>query len=426
MSAVDHWPAPLAHGPVRATVSVPGSKSITNRALVLAALADGHSVLEGPLVARDTRLMAGALTALGVEIDVGDDQSWLVAGGHLRGPASVDVGNAGTVMRFVLPVAALADGAVAFDGDPRARERPIGPVIGALRSLGVDIDDGGRRALPLVVHGRGRVVGGEVEIDASSSSQFVSALLLAGARFDRGVVVRHVGAPVPSLPHIEMTVEMLRDAGVAVDDSEADVWSVAPGPIAPRRLAIEPDLSNAAPFLAAAMVTGGEVTVLGWPARTTQAGDQLRALFASMGADVEQHAGGLTLRGPAEILPLDADLHAVGELVPVLAAVCAVAVGPSRLRNVAHLRLHETDRLAALARELSGLGARVVDEADGLLIEPAPLHGGVFASYDDHRMATAGAVLGLVVPGVVVDDIATTGKTLPGFVDLWRRMLDGG
>jgi len=424
------WPAPLADQPVSAYVTLPGSKSITNRALVLAALARSPSVLSRALFARDTELMMHGLQAMGVVVGVNERRDeTLVIPAPLSGPAQIDVGNAGTVMRFLLPVAALANGDVEFDGDKRSHERPLGPVIDALRALGVDVDHGGRRALPLVVHGRGFVgsagsAPAVVEIDASASSQFVSALLLAAPGFAAPLVVRHVGAPVPSQPHIDMTVEMLRDRGVLVDTTRADEWRVEPAEYEGFELTVEPDLSNAAPFLAAAMVTAGSVTVEGWPARTTQAGDRLRELFSAMGAQCELSDDGLTLRGPGTIAPLDVDLHDTGELAPVLAAVCARASGASTLRGIAHLRLHETDRLSALARELGALGALVTELPDGLRIDPAPLHGAPFATYDDHRLATAAAVLGLVVPGVTVQDIATTAKTLPDFVTRWRTMLD--
>jgi 3-phosphoshikimate 1-carboxyvinyltransferase len=305
----------------------------------------------------------------------------------------------------------------------------VGPVIDALDALGVAVDHHGRRALPLVVHGRGAVPAGNatsatVEIDASASSQFVSALLLAAPRFSCPLVVRHIGSPVPSQPHIDMTVEMLREFGVTVDASRANEWRVEPVSFDGVDSIVEPDLSNAAPFLAAAMVTAGTVTVEGWPERTTQAGDRLRELFTAMGARCEWTRDGLTLHAPKVVTPIDVDLHDAGELAPVLAAVCACATGPSTLRGIAHLRLHETDRLAALARELSALGALVTELPDGLRIEPAPLHGARFHTYDDHRLATAAAVLGLVVPGVTVQDIATTAKTLPDFVTRWRTMLD--
>jgi 3-phosphoshikimate 1-carboxyvinyltransferase len=275
------------------------------------------------------------------------------------------------------------------------------------------------------VQGRGGLPGGEVDIDASASSQFVSALLLSGARFEQGLLVRHVGPPIPSEPHLTMTVEALRDVGVEVDDGTPESWRVYPGPVGALDVQVEPDLSNAAPFLAAAAVTGGRVTVPGWPQYTTQAGDALRDLLDMMGAEVSLDRDGLTVTGTGELFGLDADLHAAGELTPVVAALAALADSPSHLRGVAHLRGHETDRLAALATELNRLGGDVTETADGLVIRPRPLHGAVFETYADHRLATAAAVLGLRVPGVGVVDVATTAKTLPGFTELWTRMLEG-
>ncbi|RAJ71451.1 3-phosphoshikimate 1-carboxyvinyltransferase [Streptomyces sp. Amel2xB2] len=435
------WPAPFAQTPVDATVAVPGSKSVTNRGLVLAALAADPGTLRRPLRSRDSLLMAAALRALGVRIDEGTgaqteageadatDEVWHIAPAPLRGPATVDVGNAGTVMRFLPPVAALADGPVRFDGDPRSYERPLHGVIDALRALGARIEDDGRGRLPLTVHGTGSVTGGAVEVDASASSQFVSALLLSGACFEKGVEVRHTGAVLPSAPHIRMTTAMLREAGVQVDAPEdggkPDVWRVAPGALHGRDLAVEPDLSNAQPFLAAALVTGGRVTVPGWPRHTTQPGDALRRIFTEMGGSCELDERGLTLTGGGRVHGIDADLSDVGELTPGVAAVAALAESESVLRGVGHLRLHETDRLAALTKEINSLGGDVTETEDGLRIRPRPLHGGVFHTYDDHRLATAGAVLGLLTEGVRVEDIATTGKTLPGFDRMWTRMLHG-
>jgi 3-phosphoshikimate 1-carboxyvinyltransferase len=394
---------------------------MTNRALVLAALAEAPGRIVRPLRSRDTDLMAAGLRALGTRVaEDGDD--WRVVPGELRGPASIDTGLAGTVMRFLPPVAALAAGEVAVDGDPRARERPMGPIIAALRALGAAIDDGGRGALPFTVRGTGALGGGAVVIDASGSSQLVSGLLLAAPRFAKGVEVRHEGPPVPSGAHLAMTVEMLREAGAAVETGD-DLWRVAPGPLRGRDWVIEPDLSNAAQFLGAALVTGGRVTVPGWPARTTQPGDALRGLLAEMGAEVSHGPDGLTVRGPAGgFRGLDADLHEVGELTPVLAALCALAGSPSRLTGIAHLRGHETDRLAALVAEINGLGGDAAELPDGLEIRPRPLHGGVFRTYDDHRMVMAAAVLGLAVPGIEVENPQTVGKTLPNFTRLWASM----
>lgn len=423
------WPAPVAVEPVDAVVRVPGSKSATNRALVLAALADGPGRIREPLVARDTRLMAAALSSMGVLIEeVGD--GWRVAPGVLRGDVDIDCGLAGTVMRFVPPVAGLAQGDVRFDGDPRARVRPMSGVLSGLRALGVGVSDEGSPALPFTVHGRGRIAGGEITLDASASSQFVSGLMLAAPRFDNPTTIRHSGPPVPSLPHIDMTVDMLRSAGVSVDGDAADPrsawWRVEPGPIRAADLTIEPDLSNAGPFLAAAAATGGRITIPDWPMRTTQAGDRLRELLRAMGAQVDLTEDGLTVVGPGSgLLGLEADLRDVGELTPVIAALCALAATPSHLTGIGHLRGHETDRLAALANELNRIGGRVEEESDGLKITPAALSAGVFETYDDHRMATAGAVLGLVVPGIEIVDVATTAKTLPHFTSMWAAMLTG-
>ncbi|MBR7743787.1 3-phosphoshikimate 1-carboxyvinyltransferase [Phycicoccus sp. BSK3Z-2] len=418
------WDAPTAGAPVDARVVLPGSKSLTNRYLVLAALASDVSRLRAPLRSRDTMLMAGALRALGVGVEDVDDGDWVVTPARLTGDTDVACGLAGNVMRFVPPLAGLADGPVRFDGDVEARRRPMAPVLDGLRGLGVRVEDDGRGALPFTVHGAGAVRGGSVTIDASASSQFVSGLLLSGARFEQGVTVHHDGKSVPSLPHIEMTVETLRDAGVVVDDGDVHTWRVEPSEVNALDVQVEPDLSNAAQFLGAALVTGGRVHVPGWPQYTTQGGDFVRDVLDMMGAEVVLDRGGLTVTGGEEILGIDVDLHDSSELTPVVAALCALADSPSVIRGVAHIRGHETDRLAALNAELSALGAEVEETEDGLRIRPAALSGGTFHTYADHRMVMAGAVLGLRVPGVVVEDVATVGKTMPEFTTLWDRMLD--
>jgi 3-phosphoshikimate 1-carboxyvinyltransferase len=419
------WTAPTASDPVAATLRLPGSKSLTARALVLSALAAGPSTLAGPLRARDTELMAAGLRAMGAHVSISDDERWLVRPHRLVGPAHVDVGLAGTVMRFVPPVAGLADGRITFDGDPQARVRPLGPLIGALRSLGVRIDVAGSGSLPLTVLGTGRVTGGEVVIDASASSQLVSGLLLAAPRFHRGVVVRHVGPPVPSAPHLRMTVQLLRAAGAAVDDSTRDVWAVEPGPLTGRGWEIEPDLSGAVPFFAAALVTGGEVTLQGWPRSSVQPVEQLRSLLHRMGGEVTLSTEGLTVRGSGVVHGLTADLSDVSELTPALAALAMLADSPSVFTGIGHIRGHETDRLTALAREFAALGADVTEAPDGLEIRPRPLRGGVFRTYHDHRMAHAAAVAGLAVPGIEVDDVSCTSKTMPEFPALWSAMVTG-
>jgi len=412
------WPAPHPGHPVRGVVSLPGSKSLTNRTLVLAAIADAPSVVRRALRSRDTELMARALSNLGAIVDTGG-ADWTVSPGRLRGDVDIDCGLAGTVLRFVPPVAALADGPVRFDGDPHARSRPVDLV--GLRDVGVHVTG---EALPFTVHATGSVRGGKVVIDASSSSQFVSALLLAGARYDQGVEVVHDGKPVPSLPHIEMTVAQLRVHGVDVDDSEANRWRVRPGKVHAVDVLIEPDLSNAAPFVAAALATGGSVTVRDWPRETTQAGDALRAIVALFGGSTELGDDGLTVTGNGPLRGIDYDLHDVGELTPAVAALCALAESPSHLRGVAHIRGHETDRLSALAAELNGIGGHVTETNDGLTIRPSPLSAGLFRTYADHRMAHAAVIVGLGVAGIVVENIATTGKTFPGFADEWRRFVE--
>jgi len=407
------------------SIRLPGSKSMTARALVLAALADGPGTVRHPLRARDTELMATGLRAMGSDISTVDDAVWTVRPRELRGPADVHVGLAGTVMRFLPPVAGLAAGRVHFDGDPQARQRPMAPLLRALTDLGVRLEAGAGGGLPLTVHGTGSVRGGGVTIDASTSSQLISGLLLAAPRFERGLVVHHVGPPVPSAPHLRMSVAMLRAAGARVDDSVPDVWSVQPGPLTGQAWAIEPDLSGAAPFLAAAMVTGGEVTVPDWPLDTTQPGDQLREILTGMGAQVTLDQRGLTLRGTGTVRGLEADLSDVSELTPVLAALATLADRPSRLRGVAHIRGHETDRVSALARELGQLGAEIVEWEDGLEIRPRPMRGGRFETYADHRMAHAAAVIGLAVPGVLLSDVACTSKTMPEFPALWADLVGG-
>jgi 3-phosphoshikimate 1-carboxyvinyltransferase len=417
---MDVWALPSRRTPVDAVVPLPGSKSITARALVLAAIADGPSRLVRPLRARDTDLMAAGLRALGVRIDE-DGADWVVTPGVLRGPADVDAGLAGTVLRFLPPVAALATGPVRLDGDPRLRDRPNAGLIAGLRNAGVQIDDGGRGRAPFTVHGTGSVRGGAVTVDASESSQVVSGLLLAAARFDEGLDLALTGG-VPSMPHVEMTVRTVAEHGVAVTTTERG-WRVAPGPIAALDRLIEPDLSNAAPFLAAALVTGGRVTVPDWPADTTQPGASLDRLLSAMGADVVRTSDGLQVTGGTRITPLEADLGDVGELTPVLAALCALADGPSRLTGIAHLRGHETDRLQALEEVLTAVGAGVQQLPDGLVITPGTGRPARLDSYADHRMVMAAAVLGLAIDGVEVADPGAVGKTLPDFRERWAGLL---
>lgn len=429
LARAHEWAAPEAESPLDAVVEVPGSKSLTNRYLVLAAIGDGPGLLRGTLVSRDTTLMADALEALGARIER-NGTDWAVepipVGRRApfgAGPLEVECGLAGTVMRFVPPVAALLGRSVRFDGDAEARVRPMGPVLRALRDLGARVDDEGRGTLPFTVTGPGTLQGGLVDVDASASSQFVSGLLLAAPRFAQGMVLRHTGPTLPSLPHIVMTVDVLRAAGVRVDDSRPHIWEVAPGPVAARDVRVEPDLSNAAPFLAAALVAGGTVRVPGWPEHTTQPGALLPDLLTRMGGRAERSGDVLAVSGSGVIHGIDVDLREASELAPTIAALATLAHGPSRLRGIAHMRGHETDRLAALATEITRLGGQAEQTHDGLVITPRALHGGVWQTYRDHRMATAGALVGLRVSGVRVVDVETTAKTLPGFTGMWARML---
>ena len=431
---MSNWNAPVAAGPVDAEVTVPGSKSLTNRALVLAALADGPSRLTGTLRSRDTDLMIGALSALGARVEgpagpLGDgDADLLITPGALRG-ADIDCGLAGTVMRFVPPIAALATGTSAFDGDPAARVRPQSVVLDALRALGAEISGD---SLPFTVAGGAGLRGGRVEVDASASSQFVSGLLLAAARFDRGLDLAHVGdGPVPSGPHVEMTISMLRESGVTVDSPTPSSWRVAPGPIQAVDRLVEPHRSKSTPVLAAAAVTGGTGRGPRWPGSPPPPGDAIRGILEAMGAEVRLETAGaadhgtLVVVGPDRLSPVDLDLSAIGELTPTVAALCAVADGRSRLTGIAHLRGHETDRLSALAAELGAVGTTVTGLDDGLEITPGPLRGAVWRAYADHRMATAGAIIGLRAPGVEIDDVDSTSKTMPGFTRMWSTMLAG-
>ena len=377
--------------------------------------------------------MVAGQKQLGVKIEdsiENGEQVFSVTGGKLKGPAKIDVGNAGTVMRFLPPLAALAEGEIAFDGDPRSHERPLGPVIKALEELGVSVNHGGRYSLPLTLENKEvkegkKIRGGEIEIDASASSQFLSALLLIAPSTEIGITAKHVGGALPSMPHIDMTVQMLRDFGAEVQvDKKANTWRVEPGKLIAQDLIIEPDLSNAAPFMSIAMVCGGSVTIADWPKQTTQPGDQLREILTRMGANIQFIEGGLKITSGEKIKGIDIDLHEVGELTPAIATLCALAESPSYLREIGHLRLHETDRLSALRTELNALGSEVIEEPTALRINPKPLHKGLFHTYEDHRLATAGATLGLVVEGIEVENIETTRKTITDFPRLWSSLLN--
>lgn len=421
MSEFPFWPAPVGK-PFHATVSLPGSKSLTNRELLLSAIAESESVLISPLRSRDSELMIKALTQLGTKFSwQGDDLR--VTPSKLSGGASIDCGLAGTVMRFVPPLAVLVSGTVHFDGDPGARLRPMHTTIESLRALGVKVDSE-TNALPFSVSGSGEVLGGELEIDATASSQFVSGLLLVAAKFRDGLTLKHTGAALPSLPHIEMTLETLRQRGVNARAIDQRTWRVEPGAIAGGEFVIEPDLSNAGPFLAAAMVCGGEIRIPHWPKITTQVGAEFERILPLMGAVITRAGSDLVLVGDGAVQGLDIDLSMGGELAPVIAGLAALALSPSKITGIAHLRGHETDRLKALTTEINRLGGNCTELADGLEIRPAQLRAGRWQSYHDHRMATTGAVIGLRVAGVEVENIATTSKTMPEFEALWTGMLE--
>lgn len=416
-----YWPAPRADGPLSSTVSLPGSKSLTNRELVLAALANSESLLIAPLVSRDSKLMIEALTQLGTKFQW-QGKNLRVIPGKLSGPATIDCGLAGTVMRFVPPLAALATGEISFDGDLAARKRPMHTTIESLEELGVSVSYS-EKSLPFKVNGTGKVIGGELVIDASASSQFVSGLLLVAAKFENGLTLIHSGKELPSLPHIEMTLQCLRNHGVDARQISERSWRVEPGEISGGETVIEPDLSNAGPFLAAALVAGGSVTIPNWPKITTQVGKEFENILPKMGAEVELQGTDLTVTGTGKISGIEIDLSIGGELAPTIAALCALAETPSRITGIAHLRGHETDRIAALVTEINRAGGNAKELADGIEITPAKLHACKWESYEDHRMATAGAIIGLAVPGIEVENIETTSKTMPEFVSLWQEML---
>ena len=418
---MQQWAAPYCERPFAATVSIPGSKSMTNRALVLSGLASGRSTVDGWLRARDTALMIDGLRALGSRITT-DGTRLVVEPGRTTGPVAIDCGLAGTVMRFLPPVASLHRGDVTFTADPQAAARPLTAMLDALRDIGADVTGD---HLPFTVHGSGVLPGGSVTIDASASSQFVSGLLLSGAAMRDGLDLRHIGGPLPSMPHIAMTVAMLADVGVIVR-AQPDRWVVEPGHQQGHEWVIEPDLSNAGPFLAAAAVTGSTVTVRQWPHNTTQAGDYWRAFLQDRGAAVTLNGEGLRVVGPAAFDGFDVDLRAVGELTPTIAAIAACARTPSTLTGIGHLRGHETDRLAAIATELSKVAVAVDARDDGLRIDPSDRvadSDALIETYADHRMATMGAILALRVRGLRIADPATTAKTMPDFVGLWETML---
>ncbi|SMX97227.1 3-phosphoshikimate 1-carboxyvinyltransferase [Brevibacterium antiquum CNRZ 918] len=424
--ATGDWLAPVAGGGVTANVSVPGSKSLTNRYLVLAALAESESIVRGWLRSRDTLLMVEALRALGADIDEANGNLHITPidfSAHREGPpVTIDCGLAGTVMRFVPPLAAATGREIVLDGDEQARVRPMSVIIDALTRLGASIT-AENNLLPMTIHEQSDLRGGHLEIDASASSQFVSGLLLAAPVMPLGIELVNCGNSVPSRTHVDMTLEVLADAGVDITEPEPERWIVEPG--LPRGLDVhvEPDLSNAAAFVAAALATNGDVTVSDWPAHTTQAGDGFRAIAEAFGGTVTLDRNGLRVQGPDVLRAVDLDLSAVGELTPVIAALAALADGTSNLTGIGHLRGHETDRLSALRRELGAIGVDVNEQPTSLTITGSTPRRGTWHTYNDHRMVMAGAILGLHIDGLVIENADTVAKTLPEFTQLWEDML---
>ena len=436
-NSLEHWLAPQRPRALRHSFTLPGSKSLTNRELVLAALATGPSTVKRPLHSRDTALMIAGLEALGATItEVPGDGEFgpdlkvtpIPLGAHIP-EVHIDCGLAGTVMRFLPPVAALFPGTVHFDGDLAARRRPMKTMVDALTQLGVAVE-ATNEGLPFTMTTPEQLVATTITIDASSSSQFVSGLLLVAARMPGGLTVIHQGKRLPSLPHIDMTIEALRHRGVEVLTPETGVWTVSSGPIEPLDVEIEPDLSNAAPFLAAPLITGGVITLNRWPETTTQVGADVPRLLEAFGATVTRSPGSMTIDGGigwqngGTFPGVSLDLSHAGELAPTLVTLATLASTPSRFHGIGHLRGHETDRIQALVSNINGLDGFGLEQPDGIAVMPTPLDGGVWKSYEDHRMATSGALIGLAVRGVSVDDIACTHKTLPEFEQLWAELVE--
>jgi 3-phosphoshikimate 1-carboxyvinyltransferase len=412
--------APRAKATISGNIDIPGSKSLTNREILLSSIADGKSVLKKPLVSRDSRLMLNAVKALGSEVIELDD-TIEISPATLDGEAVIDCGLAGTVMRFVPLLATLNQGDVTFEADKEANSRPLDGVFEALDQLGVHFRKGTKN-FPFTVHGTGGTESVEVKLDASKSSQFVSALMLVAARFEKGLIITHQGDALPSIPHIEMTMKCLADRGVEIHQRSESSWQVSPGVIQAAKMVIEPDLSNAGAFLAAVMVAGGELTINDWPESTTQVGKQYIDLLSQMGASFELTSGGLKISSDGIIHGITADLSEAGELTPTIAALATLADSPSVLSGISHLRGHETDRLKALSTEINRIGGDCKETEDGLIITPRELTGGEWFTYHDHRMATTAAIIGLKTD-IRIENIETTAKTMPDFKTMWVGLV---
>jgi 3-phosphoshikimate 1-carboxyvinyltransferase len=415
-------------GPLDGHPRVPGSKSITNRALLLAALAGGESRLRGGLESDDTVVMRRALTAMGIRVDAPETDLWRVGGrdGHFDAPGHpLDCGNSGTTVRFLTAALTLADTPIVVDGNTRMRERPISDLVHALRALGAGLTLEGRDECPPVrVHGGG-LPGGAATIDGRRSSQYVSAVLQAAPYADRDVTLRFVDDVIVSRPYIDLTLEVMRDFGAeAAWTGEAALHVTAGRHYQPRDYTIEPDASSAAYPFAAVAIAGGRVRVDGVRPESLQADFKLLGLLQRMGCRVEREGDRVTVTGS------DAPLRSLGRVdmndfpdaVLAYAVVCAFADGPTRIENVYNLRIKETDRLHALETELGKLGVTARTGRDWLEIVPGPMHGAEIETYDDHRMAMSFALAGLRVPGVVILDPGCVSKTWPGFFEAFAGL----
>ena len=403
--------APLERAPDVA-IRPPGSKSITNRALVCATLAAGESVLEGALFADDTRAMMAAAVALGAQLVVDETAARITvrgAGSEVASvPSRVDAGQSGTTSRFVLAALALGAAEHVLDGDPQLRARPLAPLVDALTALGVHVRAlGAPGRLPLAVRGPAR--GGPVAIAGSLSSQFVSGLLMAGPRMERGLEIE-LSSPLVSVPYVEMTRAVMAAFGVA-----GAGLTVAHAAYAPARYAIEPDASAASYFLAAAAITGGRVAIEGLGADSIQGDVAFAGVLEQMGARVERSPGQVVVSGAGELHGVDVDMSNISDTAQTLAAVAAFATSPTRVRGIGFIRGKETDRIAAIVAELTRAGVRAQAHDDGFSVQPGEVHGARFETYDDHRMAMSLALLGLRVPGVEIAGPGCVAKTYPGF-----------
>jgi len=423
-------PATIAirpRGPLDARVRVPGSKSITNRVAVCALLAQGRSRLSGALESDDTRVMRAGIAALGAGVKVrGDEWSIDGTGGALTTPAApLDVGNSGTTARFLTAVATLAPDPTVIDGNARMRERPISDLVHTLNTLGARIEILGKNGCPPVRTHGGGLEGGNAEIDARRSSQFVSAVLLAAPYARRDIRLTFKAETLVSRPYIELTLEVMRAFGAEAGwQNDNNLYVRAGLPYRGRDYTVEPDASAAAYPFAAAAIAGGRVRVEGFPPASIQADLALLDVLTSMGCRVSRDANGIEVaRSPDQPLaPVDVDMNAMPDAVLALAVVALFAEGTSRIRNVANLRIKESDRLLALETELRRLGARATATSDSLEIEPQPLHGATIATYDDHRMAMAFALTGLRVPGVEIKDPQCVTKTWPNYFAMLEQL----